>query len=276
MRSFLEIINGRYAGTTEPVGPGQVCTVGRAFGADLFLPPDDLLEPLHLMVKNEDEKVFLEKLSGDVFVNNQPFGKGEIVHGDSIFAGKTLFRLTMEGGKPFKETVLDKLIAHLSGIKKLGLLIDENLDRSILPILQERKATFRQLKKTEGFEALTANPLLVRMNGKPRLLEILVRSFWGKGLLVFFEPKADLTKTTGYFQFLLAKTQIKPGADLRFYDARVLRVALSEADPQSAGYLFGAAEKFFVESQLPSHLFEFAFENEKVTANLIRLSEAIS
>ncbi len=273
MRIFLEIINGRYAGTTQLVGAGEVCTIGRAFGADLFLPNDDLLEPLHFIVKNEAESVVLEKLSGKVFVNNQPFEKGEIAHGDFIFVGQTLFQMTVEGKKSPDETVLGKLIARLSAIPNLSLLIDENVDRAILPILEDQKAMIQELKKSEGFEAMTANPLLVKMNGKPRLLETLVRSFWGKGFLVFFEAKKDSAETVENFQSLLAKTQINAGADLRFYDARVLRVVLGETEPPHAQYFFSAAEKYFVESQLPSHLFEFAWEEGKLKADLIRLSE---
>ena len=272
MRIFLEIFNGRYAGTTEVIETGEVCAAGNAVGADLFLPNDDLLELLHFVVKNEAENILLEKLSGETFVNNEPFERGEIAHGDFIFAGKTLFRLSFENEENSVETVLSKLIKHLSNIPNLYLLIDENTNRRILPILEEYKANFEPIKKTEGFEALTANPLLVDITGKPQMLETLVRSFWGKGLLVFFEPKTDWAKALEYLQFLLAKTQIKAGADLRFYDARVLRVALSEAQPQYAQYFFGTAGKFLVESQLPNHLFEFGWENKKVTANLISLS----
>jgi len=95
------------------------------------------------------------------------------------------------------------LIERLSKISKLTLLIDENIDRRILPMLEEHKAMFQQLKKTEGFEAMTANPLLVKISGKPRLLETLVRSFWGKGFLVFFEAKKDSAEMIADFQSLL-------------------------------------------------------------------------
>lgn len=205
MRAFLEIINGRYAGTTYLVETDEVCTVGKTFGADLFLPNDDLLEPLHFIVKSEVETVVLEKLSGEVFVNNQPCEQGKLAHGDFIFAGKTLFQMTFEGEKKSDETVLGKLIERLSKISKLTLLIDENIDRRILPMLEEHKAMFQQLKKTEGFEAMTANPLLVKISGEPRLLETLVRSFWGKGFLVFFEAKKDSAEMIADFQSLLEK-----------------------------------------------------------------------
>ena len=271
MRIFLEIINGRYAGTTEVLETGDVCAIGNAVGADLFLPNDDLLEPLHFIVKNDAENIFLEKLSGDFFVNNQPFEKGTAAHGDFIFAGSTLFCMTAENEKNSDKTVLSNLIERLSKISNLYLLVDENLDRKILPILEEYKVSFKPLKKMEGFEALTANPLIAKLSGKAKPLEILVRSFWGKGFLVFFESRKSAPETLADFQFLLEKTQIKAGADLRFYDPRVLRVALSESEPQHAQIFFDAAETFFIESQLPGHLFEFGGENQKITANLISL-----
>ena len=216
MRSFLEVINGRYAGTTHLVETGEVCTVGARFGADLFLPNDACLAPLHFVVKNEAEKCLLENISGQIFVNNEPFEKGELAHGDWISAGETLFRFTIDGADTKYETVLGKLIEYLLKIENLCLLIDENLDRRILPILLEHKADFRELKKdAKGFEAMTANPLLVKIGNK-NLLETLVRSFWGKGWLVFFKASKSWAKTAEYLQFLLAKTQMDNGVDLRF------------------------------------------------------------
>ena len=275
MRAFLEVINGRYAGTTYLVETGEVCTVGGRFGADLFLPNDSLLSPLHFVLKNEAETGVLEKLSGQIFINNQPCEQGELAHGDFILAGETLFQLTIDGTETEHETVLGKLIEYLLKVENLCLLIDENLDRRILPMLHDHQADFRELKKdAKGFEAMTANPLLVKIDN--RLLKTLVRSFWGKGWLVFFKPNKSWAQTVEYLQFLLAKTQINNGVDLRFYDARMLRVVLGETEKQHAQYFFGAAEKYFVESQVPSHLFEFSWKKGKVTANLIRLSPAVS
>lgn len=275
MRIFLEIINGRYAGTTLALESGEVCTVGGTFGADLFLPNDSQLAPLHFVVKNEAEKCVLETLAGEeVFVNNQLFSKSEPTHGDFILAGETLFQMTANGEKTSDETVLGKLLERLLKIENLFLLIDENADRRILPLLNEYEAEFEELKKdVKDFEMMTANPILVAINGNRKLLENLLRSFWGTGFLVFFKSKNNRMEMIEKLQLLLAKTQMTGGADLRFYDARILRVALGEAEPQHAQYFFGAAEKYFVESQLPSHLFEFTWENGKLKADLIKLSD---
>lgn len=273
MRIFLEIINGRYAGTTLSLESGEVCTIGGAFGADLFLPNDDFLKPLHFIVKNEDEKCVLETLAGEeVFVNNQPFDKSELAHGDFILAGETLFQMTIDGEISSNETVLGKLLERLLQVEKLALLIDENADRRILPILEEHNARFEILKKdVPDSDLMTANPLLVMINRNRRMLETLLRTFWGTGFLVFFKGTRSWTNTVEYLRFLLAKTMFKNGADLRFYDARVLRYTLGEAEPNYAQYFFGVAEKYFVESQLPSHLFEFTWENRNVKADLIDL-----
>lgn len=271
MRTFLEIINGRYAGTTLSLDAGEVCTIGGAFGADLFLPNDDFLKPLHFIVKNEDEKCVLETLAGEeVFVNNQPFDKSELAHGDFILAGETLFQMTIDGAETSNETILGKLLERLLQVEKLALLIDENADRRILPILEEHKARFEVLKKdVPDSDLLTANPLLVIINRNRRMLETLLRTFWGTGFLVFFKGTRSWANTIEYLRFLLAKTMFKNGADLRFYDARVLRYTLGEAEPKYAQYFFGVAEKYFVESQLPSRLFEFTWEKGKLKADLI-------
>ena len=94
MRSFLEVINGRYAGTTYLVETDEVCTVGARFGADLFLPNDACLAPLHFVLKNEADKCLLENISGKIFVNNKPFKKGELAHGDCLLDGSFAIRLS--------------------------------------------------------------------------------------------------------------------------------------------------------------------------------------
>ncbi|MBK7704590.1 MAG: hypothetical protein IPJ30_02140 [Acidobacteria bacterium] len=64
-------------------------------------------------------------------------------------------------------------------------------------------------------------------------------------------------------------------ADLRFYDPRVLRAVLSGAEPRHAQYFFGAAKRYFVESQIPGHLFEFNWTDKKASATQIRLCESM-
>lgn len=275
MRIFLEIINGRYAGTTLALDAGEVCTVGGTSGADLFLPNDEILKPVHFVLKNEDGKCGLETLAGeDVFVNNQPFSKGELAHNDFVLAGETLIQMTVDGEETENETVLGKLLERLLQVEKLALLVDENADNRILPILNKHEARFEILKKdVKDSDLMTSNPLLVMINRNRKMLETLLRSFWGTGLLVFFKGTKNWAQTVEYLKFLLTKTQIKNGADLRFYDARILRVALGEAQPNHAQYFLGAAEKYFIESQLPSHLFEFTWEIGKLKADLIRLND---
>lgn len=239
------------------------------------MPNDDFLKPLHFAVKNETEKCVLETLAGEqVFVNNQPFDKTELAHGDFILAGETLFQMTVNGEKTSDETVLGKLLERLLQVEKLALLIDENADKRILPILEEHKARFEVLKKDmPDSDLLIANPLLVMINRNRQMLETLLRTFWGTGFLVFFKGTRSWANTVENLRSLLAQTQLKNGADLRFYDARVLRVVLGESEPKYVQYFFGAAEKYFIESQLPSHLFEFTWENGKLKADLIKLSD---
>ncbi|MBK8811993.1 MAG: DUF4123 domain-containing protein [Acidobacteria bacterium] len=276
MQGFLEIINGRYAGTTEIVPEGDVCTVGATFGADLFLPNDSLCAPVHFVVKNETDYFLLEKAGGEVFVNNQPFEKGQLAHGDWILAGKTLLRVSTDGGGSTGETVLGRLVGYLINVKKLALLIDESTDSRISPLLNEHGAVFRELKKdVKDLETLTSNPLLVIFRDNGELIETLVRSFWGKGRLVFFQGSKTLAETVKYLQFLLAKTRMSTAADLRFYDPRVLRAVLSGAEPRHAQYFFGAAKRYFVESQIPGHLFEFNWTDKKASATQIRLCESV-
>jgi hypothetical protein len=156
------------------------------------------------------------------------------------------------------------------------VLIDENSDRRILPLLEETKAEFRVLKEGVGnLEGLTSNPLLIEIGANKSLLEKFVRTFWGHGKLVFFERHYSFEDAGKYLGFLLGLTQFENGVDLRFYDPRMLRVVLGEAEKKHAHYFFRGVKNYFVESQLPSHLFEFGWTNESVTANLIRLSAEV-
>jgi mRNA-degrading endonuclease HigB of HigAB toxin-antitoxin module len=277
MKSFLETINGRYAGTTIAVAEGEVCQVGSCLGVDLFFPNDSLLAPLHFVVSNESDVFEIKGLADGLFVNNQPTKETKLAHGDFIFAGETLFYFTVEGNEFSNKTPLGKLVERLSKTESLCVLIDENSDRRIMSLLNEAKAEFRVLKEgVENLEGLTSNPLLIEIGANKDLLEKLVRTFWGHGRLVFFERHYSFEDAAKYLGFLLGLTQFENGVDLRFYDPRMLRVVLGEAEKKHAHYFFRGVKNYFVESQLPSHLFEFGWTGESVTANLIRLSNAVT
>lgn len=273
---FLEIINGRYAGTTFSCGTGEVCQVGSRLGADLFLPNDSQLAPLHFVVVNEENSWKVKNLAEKLFVNNQPTKETVLQHGDFIFAGETLFQFGVDGENFSDETPLGKLTAKLSNESSLFCLIDENTDKRILPLLEESKTEFCRLKEgVENLEGLTANPLLIEMPANKHLLETLIRTFWGHGRLVFLQSRCDFDETTKYLRVLLEQTQIKYSVDLRFYDPRMLRVVLGEAEKRHAQFFFGAATTYFVESQVPSHLFKFDWTSDGVNLEMIRLSEEI-
>jgi hypothetical protein len=277
MNAYIETINGRYAGTTFAVSEGEVCNIGSTLGNDLFFPNDSLMAPIHFSVSNKDDSLNLHTLNNRVFVNNQiakVTNLTNLTHGDFVLGGATLFCVSIEGEKSLNETSLGRLINRLSQIDELYLLIDENTDTRILPLIKESESNFRILKDdVKGLEGLTANPLLVEVNKK--YLQRFVRTFWGKGRLVFLELRNGLDESLVHFKHLLSKTQIENGVDLRFYDPRMLRVILGEAKKQHAQFFFAGAERYFVESQLPSHLFEFGWSGDGVTAEYTRLSDVI-
>ncbi len=273
MHVFLEIVGGRYSGTTQPVADGDALIVGSIESADIFLPYDDRLEPLHLIVGRDGTNVYAESLCGDVFINNLPVQKSELAHGDFIFAGGTLMRLTVAGKAVPDNTALDRLMERLLRIKMLGLLVDANLEAGIRQTLAEQKATFRNVRQDIGDQRyLTADPVLVKLGGRRLLLEIIVRSFWGKGRLVFFEATSKWSPTIEFYQSLCSRTKISSTADLRIYDPRVLRVLFGEAESTYSQIFFGAAERYLVESQLPGYLFEFSWGKRKVCADLVQLT----
>ena len=276
MRAFLEVINGRYAGTTAAVETGEVCDVGSRLGADVFLPNDSRLAPIHFAVLGEDNGFCIQTAARGVFLNNEPIEKSALAHNDFICAGKTVFYFALAGETTAPETPLGKLIERLTRIPTLCALVDENLDSRIQPLLESSNAGFRVIKQNaKQLEGLTANPLLIKIFGNQPLLENLVRSFWGKGWLVFVEPRGGtLNEALRHFRRLLEQTLIEYNSDLRFYDPRVLRTILAAAEQRHAKHFFGGAERFLLESQLPAHLLEFGWTNDKTTAKSTRLSAA--
>jgi hypothetical protein len=273
MKTYLETITTRYAGTTISIADGELCNFGSKVGNDLYFPNDSLMESIHFAVLNKGDSFNLKTFNNQVFVNNVISTGTQLTHGDFILGGGTLFYFCVEGEKSSVETPLGKLINRLSLIDELYLLIDENTDTRILPLIKESECNVRTLKDgVKNLEGLTANPLLVELNKKN--IEKFVRTFWGKGRLVLLELRHNLDESLVHLKHLLSKTQIENGVDLRFYDPRMLRTILGDAEKQHAQFFFAGVERYFVESQLPSYLFEFSWSSKGVSADLIRLSQA--
>lgn len=274
MRNFLEVVNGRYSGTTKSIGGGESVIVGSAVGADLLLPNDPLLKPLHFILKESNGQTVLENLSGGLFVNNRPFAGDKLKHGDWIVAGSTLFQFTNEVNKTDGETVIGTLLARLRSYSALSLLADESLDHQLMPILSEYGCEFKELKVGRPkLENLTSNPIAIELGGDGALVETILRTFWGNGRLVFFERDIKWDDVCELVCSLLERTRFTFTDSLPFYDPRVLRAMFGEIEFEQMEPFFAFSKAYLVESQLPSHLFEFRQQNGRLNADLINLAD---
>jgi hypothetical protein len=278
MRAYLEVIDGRYAGTTIALSAGDVCHVGSRLGVDLFLPHDPSMLPLHFALACDELECQLQDCSGreETYVNGEPISRAVLQHGDWIVAGETLFSFLVDG-QPVDEieTNLSRLIAYLNSTPEpLFALVDAALDPGIESLLEDAPGEVYDFHpETAEMMMASARPTLVALPKNSNLLERLVRSGWGKGWCVYLTSSAPFIGVREHFRrHLIADYAGRGDAGFRFFDPRVLRTFLPEFNFEQADRLFYGVTEYLVESQLPSTLLEFQMGIDGVTARSIRLS----
>src|ERR1044072_6188723 len=99
MTACLEVINGRYAGSTCILEMGDVCRVGSRAWSDLWLADDSFVEPSHCAVASERKILRVHDLSQTgTFVNGKRVTRDVVNHGDWLVAGTSLL-FALEHGK---------------------------------------------------------------------------------------------------------------------------------------------------------------------------------
>lgn len=278
MQAYLEVADGRYAGTTVALSPGGACQIGSRLGVDLFLPDDASLAPVHFALVCEESRCQLRDCESGkaTWLNGQSVKRASLKHQDWIVAGETLFWFFVEN-QPVAEvkTTITRLIAHLNQLQTpLYALADTTLSPRLEALTGEaRDLAFNYQPEIKAMQYATARPWLLRVPQNSDFLTRLVRTAWGKGWCVFFTSDARFSQLRDQFgELLLINYAGGKDAGFRFFDPRVLRVLLSEGEPEPVKQMFRHINSFLVEAQLPHSLLEFKLANSGVTVTSNRFS----
>jgi hypothetical protein len=95
----FHVRSGPAAGWRRRLSSHQTVKVGGTEWADLAIPGDPRLAPVHFQLQTDDASCRLEVLTADgtMLVNGQPVRKRVLCHGDRIQAGGTEFQVEFEG-----------------------------------------------------------------------------------------------------------------------------------------------------------------------------------
>jgi len=261
----LEVINGRFAGSTMLLQPGDVCRIGSRAGSELWLADDRQVEPVHCAVAADRRVVRLHDLSqAGTFVNGRRVTRSVLRHGDWIATGTSLTFFFEQGeSEEGFETVTGNLTQFLRTWKEPYWFIGECPEGSFEKFLLQGIGEDCNSTHTPGLS-------IARVPQGWAGQQWLLRAVWGKGRGFFFQTTgAPVSDVVHHFAAL---GEQRPGTT-RYFDPRVLRALLPEMSAEQVRELMGpAANSFLLESQLPHSALVFGWRQQKLAAELIRLS----
>lgn len=116
MRVVLEVQEGPDRGRKAVLRARQALRVGRTERSDFVLAGDQQLSSRHFLVECDDRACQIRDLesTNGTLLNGQPIGQARLRHGDEIYAGQTLLRVSIES------LVADDLAADLPVRSGLG------------------------------------------------------------------------------------------------------------------------------------------------------------
>lgn len=99
MRAILYITSGTREGQRFLLQPGQALKLGKTEWADIALPEDHALADTHFAISFQDNLCLIRDLGSETgtWLNNERILESEMRSGDEIQAGRTTFRIEIEG-----------------------------------------------------------------------------------------------------------------------------------------------------------------------------------
>jgi hypothetical protein len=287
MRVQLEIVGGPNAGKQIGLRPGQVAQVGRAAWADLALPGDWSISPLHFALECGYDACRLRDLHSEAgtLLNGVRVTEAPVRPGDQIVAGQNTFalRLADPGQAPAPEAPAAQpargpavpsprpeqerpgkphdLVAFLRAQPEpLFAVLDAARGFAVVELLQGCPEEHQSLYEgPEGEELADFAPYLVRLPAQSPFLEPLVQQGWGKSWGIYLTSPQSFADVRKHFRRL--HRVILPGGEtayFRFYDPRVLRVFLPTCTREEAEQLFGPITGYLLEGKQPGTLLHFS------------------
>lgn len=271
---MLRVESGADAGKSVRLLPGVKVCVGRTGRADFVLAGDPFLSSVHMELLSDGHRCALRDLdssNGTVF-GGKRVKQATLVAGDRFTAGQTQFVLVEEAStaesiesvgapEPLASQAKERLLKELrTNLQPLYAIVDAACDSRVLSVLTQHRCAHASLYASEEVpELMRFAPYLVALPAASSALEPLLTFGWAKHWSVFLTSAASGSELRAFLQKLLVTVQPDgQRALLRFYDPRVLRTLLENAEPRQWPRFFGPVRAYLIASAVPQQATGFA------------------
>jgi hypothetical protein len=239
--------------------PGRRLTLGRGDGVDEVI-PDPEMHPLQAQIWFSGERLEVRDLDSDTgtAINGEVRPRGVIEHGGFFTAGGTTFQFFVEARTPAtdepapaeRHVALEKVREALGPAAGLYAVMDAARNPRVRWLLQEAIDEHRSLY--EGVQGRTLDevaPYLVRFSADSKLVDRLLAAGWGDAWGIFFRSAAHPKEVRRHLRRFLMVSADEPHERMyfRYYDPRVMREFLPEANARQRADLLTGIDRLFVE-----------------------------
>lgn len=256
-------------------GQGSV-TIGREPPADIVL-PDQFVSREHLQLQFANGLWYMTDTgsSNGTFVNGVRQRRSELNHGDTIYAGRSVLRLSaMVEGKPALRRLPEEPMSFMPWQFRLLTVVEEScnfavLDGAIGPAVRDllnlAGVFYQSLYEGEqAVELAPFGPFLVEIKKGTNLLPFLIKTGWGNAWGVYLKASVEFEQVRAHFRrFLLVNTEDGQRLIFRFYDPRVLRIFLPSCDEVQRKEFFGPIQAFLTEGEAEGNAVFFRVDREE-------------
>lgn len=261
-RAVVEILNGARQGQRVDVPEGPPRTIGRDTDADIAVPEDPWLDPVHAAFVWDRGSLVLKDLGSQhgVYVNQEWTAERALAEGDLVQLGATLLRVFLRDpalvvapaavARPTFATRAEHIRWLLAQERyPIYAVLDAARDDKVLASLVGAETNFRSLY--EGWQAQSladVAPYLVALPLDGPYLDRLLDEGFGRAWGVFLSSDLPFDEVRRHLRQHLRVTD-EDGRHLlfRWYDPRVLRAYLPTCTPYEAQVFFGPIERMFCE-----------------------------
>lgn len=285
MRVVLEVQDGPDRGRKAVLRARQALRVGRTERSDFVLAGDQQLSSRHFMVECDDRACQIRDLesTNGTLLNGEPVGQARLRHGDEIYAGQTLLRVTIEAlvADDFPEESPIKSVLG-AGVLRMPIVCQRRECASGLTLLESDRpepaphvVAHRLSNLASGYVLIdprraelepaalaTSTALIDELPAEvsPRLAPLaeslpLVEQAWGRdGMAIVFSLLAPEEVTQHLRQALRFDPGVGRGSTtalLALHWPSVGRILLEHCPPAMTSQLFGSALEGLMVEGLP-------------------------
>ena len=238
---LLEATSGPSVGKQVRLQAGQSVRVGRSSKSDFAFPEDSHISTVHFAIEVDENGCRITDLgsTNGTLLNGKRITTAALQNGDTIVAGETTFRATIEASEAPAAVVSPTLSGDATPLQRLLVLLrheyqplyailDAARDIKILALLMQAKEEYQSLYEgVEGAKLAQVAPYLVKLGKDSPLLGSLLLEGWGNSWGVYLTCAGEFQEVRRHLRHFL-EVQLPDGKQVyfRFYDPRVLRVFL--------------------------------------------------